>query len=98
MDISTNTYLNRCIWMDAEVIDYHICQLEYNCDACELHQRITNPKQSTIDKTSIITINIEDPQTDSFQPGVQYYQNHIWIKHISMNQVHVGVDNIFFNL
>ncbi len=98
MSNPTQINLNKCIWMDAEVIDYHICTIGYKCDTCEMHHRITNPEPSSFENSPTIPINIEDPQSDSFQPGLQYYRNHIWIKHISKHLVYVGIDNIIFNL
>ncbi|MCK5331433.1 MAG: hypothetical protein KAK01_08495 [Candidatus Marinimicrobia bacterium] len=92
----------KCIWMEAGVVDYQLCQLNYNCDACDFHSRITQPdyksKNDYPQRAKTVAININSPKADSFRAGIQYYPNHIWIKHIGRQLVIMGLDDMFFTL
>ena len=93
----------KCIWMEAEVVDYKICDMDFNCDSCAFHSQLTGCKQfenKSIDSGIIPTVEISvlDPNPAYFHPGVQYYRNHCWIKHIGKNTVLIGLDEFFLNL
>ncbi len=90
----------KCIWMEAGVVDYQLCQLNYNCDVCDFHSRITKPDEKSKSeypkRSRTVAININSPEADSFRAGIQYYPNHIWIKHIGRQLVIMGLDDLFF--
>ncbi|MFC1550778.1 hypothetical protein ACFL46_05760 [Candidatus Neomarinimicrobiota bacterium] len=89
--------------MEAKVVDYKICDMDFNCDSCAFHSRLTGHKQlkNESHKSDFIpSVNISIPNPDSayFHPGIQYYEDHCWIKHISKNTVLIGLDYFFLNL
>ncbi|MBC8403014.1 MAG: hypothetical protein H8E14_16125 [Candidatus Marinimicrobia bacterium] len=92
----------KCIWMEAGVVEYQLCQLNYDCDACDIHTRITKPdhksKNDCPPSAKTVAININSPKADSFRASIQYYPNHIWIKHIGRQLVIMGLDDMFFTL
>lgn len=98
-----NKRIKKCIWMEAEVIDYKICDLDFNCDSCAFHSRLTGykhleNKSSKSDFVPTIDISILDPNPVYFHAGAQYYKDHCWIKHVGKNIVLIGVDEFFLNL
>ena len=90
---------NHCIWMDAELMDYQLCTLDYQCDDCPIQQKIVQPiLYQTMEDSAFLPVNIRLPSPNEFRPGYQYYTNHIWIKRIGQSHVHVGIDNLFLRL
>ncbi|MFH1852221.1 MAG: hypothetical protein ABIA75_07750 [Candidatus Neomarinimicrobiota bacterium] len=88
--------------MEAGVVDYQLCRLNFECETCDIHSRVTKPAIAVGVEESrsqrLIKINFKSPATDSFVAGVQYYPNHVWIKRVSRNRVLTGLDDLFFSL
>jgi glycine cleavage system H lipoate-binding protein len=89
--------------MEAGVTEYKICDQDYNCDSCTYHLRLTGCKQldhdsSESDFSPTVDISILAPNPDFFHPGIQYYENHCWIKHTSKSTILIGLDEFFMNL
>ncbi len=98
-----NRRIKKCIWMEAEIVDYKICDLDFNCDSCTLHSRLTGRKHlenesNKSDHVHTVEISILDLNPTYFHAGAQYYENHCWIKHVGKNTILIGVDEFFLGM
>jgi glycine cleavage system H lipoate-binding protein len=88
----------KCIWMEAGVVPYKLCPLQYDCDRCEFYHRITRKPFRGEAAEKDVKICLNRARRDAFRPGIQYYANHIWLKHTGRNQVLLGLDECLIAL
>ena len=96
------TEVIKCIWMEAEVVDYKLCQLNYDCDSCSFHRKMTDPSSKTqqpVETSSVkVPFHLKKPSFNAFKPGYQYYENYIWIKRVGKYILLIGLDDFILNL
>ncbi|MBT4033422.1 MAG: hypothetical protein HOB84_01645 [Candidatus Marinimicrobia bacterium] len=90
---------HKCIWMDAESVDYQLCPLNQNCDLCDFHKQMMRGCRpgKTAEST---TIDIRKPEATviQFTPGLQFLNRHFWIKRTGKGKVHLGIDAFLFQI
>ncbi len=87
--------------MEAGILDYQLCQQNYECDSCSIHLKITRPRSEEIPRHASTEKSIKIRGitiSDSFEPGLQYYSNYVWIRHVGHELVTLGIDNLFLNI
>ena len=89
-----------CIWMDAKAVEYQLCPLKGNCDACEFHQKMVLGCQSHSTRVGSALMNIRDPDEAliEFHPGLQYLPGHFWYRRTGMGKIRIGVDGFIWQL
>ncbi len=91
----------KCIWMEAGAVEYQLCPLNLNCEKCDFYLQMTQgchqPRESA-DYPKYITFQKPKIEKVTFQPGYQYLPGHFWFKHISKNQMLVGMDDLLWKM
>lgn len=97
----------RCIWMDAGVVAYKLCDLEFKCDQCPFDAVMRKPVFEA-DENRSVTMAHEvrvpaggslDRYFASFEP-VQfpgdrvYAPGHLWVRHETDSSVTMGIDHV----
>ncbi len=94
--------VEKCIWMEAGVLEYQLCQMHFDCDNCEVQRSIQNPVPTGPAKpdqaAKLVPIILKPPPENAFLPGLQYYSNHLWINRVGKDLVVLGLDDFFLNL
>ncbi len=91
----------KCIWMEAGAVDYQLCPLNLNCEQCDFYLKMSRGCQQPGELTdSRNFISFQKPKIENihFKAGYQYLPGHFWFKHISKNQLLVGMDDILWKL
>ena len=90
----------RCIWMDAKAVEYQLCPLKHNCDACDFHKEMLQGCRAHTGATSSALMNLRDPEPDliQFHPGLQYINGHYWYKRIGAGKIRIGLNAFVWQL
>ncbi len=83
----------KCIWMDAESVEYQLCPLNQNCDLCDFHQEMIrgcHPGKTA--ESSTIEIRNPEATVIQFTPGLQFINRHFWLKRTGEGRVYLGLD------
>lgn len=86
---------NTCIWMEAGVLEYQLCPLHYNCDQCEIHQRLTHPRKVAEGKSpehSLVSMSLPANTDTVFEAGYQYLPGYLWVRRISKGRIRMGLN------
>jgi glycine cleavage system H protein len=96
----------KCIWMNAGLVDYKLCDKSYNCDNCDFHNdfnksssddlliesdRNNNPKPAEISLFSFL-------DNYKLKEDVYYSKNHLWIQTLSFDRLLMGLDSFASSL
>ncbi|MCF7825608.1 MAG: hypothetical protein K9M55_00160 [Candidatus Marinimicrobia bacterium] len=84
----------KCIWMDAESVEYQLCPLKQNCDLCDFHREMMRGCRRPGIKAETTTIDIKNPEVSviQFTPGLQFTHRHFWIKRTGKGKIRLGID------
>jgi len=85
----------NCLWMDAGVVDYKLCDRGYDCDRCPFDEAFhSHPKQDLIlsNRTSQTAIGRIDVQGCEVAQSLFYHPGHTWARIEEDGIVRVGVD------
>lgn len=89
----------KCIWMEAGVLDYQLCPLKHNCDVCDFHQEMIRGDRTHASPEEIkLLTKPPDPSLSQFLPGLQYLEGHLWYKRVGECRVRVGIDSMVWQL
>lgn len=90
----------RCIWMDAKAIEYQLCPLKQNCDACDFYQEMLGGHRSHPAGANTALINLRDPESTlaQFHPGLQYIPGHFWYKRTGAGRIRLGIDAFLWQI
>jgi len=107
MDARNQIHPPRCIWMDAGVVAYKLCDLDFRCDECPFDARMKHPV-SDIDESGQPGLTVR-PGRSPFQsieqffaafdpirfPGDRKYAaGHLWIRQDDSESATIGMDHI----
>jgi glycine cleavage system H lipoate-binding protein len=82
-----------CVWMQAGVVDYKLCDRAYDCDHCPFDEALhTRSKQQTFSRTR------DDSKSISVQgcriaPNLFYHREHTWARIEDGGMVRTGLDD-----
>ncbi|MCF7823176.1 MAG: hypothetical protein K9N35_03300 [Candidatus Marinimicrobia bacterium] len=90
----------KCIWMEAGVVDYQLCPLKRNCDLCDFHKEMIRGNRSSTSSSTSQTLTVRSPDISSvqFSPGLQYLEGHFWYKRVAAGRIRIGIDAILWQL
>lgn len=89
----------KCIWMDAESVEYQLCPLNRNCDQCDFHQQMMKGYRRGADiQDNALIIRTPELAFVQFTPGIQFIHRHFWIKRTGKGKIHLGVDAFMWQI
>lgn len=84
--------LHYCLWMDAGVVDYKLCDRSYNCDRCPFDEALHNHSDADSffsDRSNQATA----VQGFEFGPDRFYHPAHTWARVEENGIVRIGLDD-----
>ncbi|MBS0196444.1 MAG: hypothetical protein JSR77_06780 [Planctomycetes bacterium] len=79
-----------CVWVDAGVLNYRLCDHGFACEACPLDAAIRS------DPRLVLRQNLQEPEPGptlwSFPNDRLYADEHLWVQVVSAGHVRTGVD------
>jgi hypothetical protein len=99
MNFHNKIYENlKCIWMSSGLVDYKLCDRNFDCDNCsyysamrnvsQLHNTKPNVEDSRIEK--IIQKLINDLGKEELKKDCIYLNNHLMVKNLFANTYYIG--------
>ena len=100
-----STGLQSCVWMQAGVIDYKLCDLNYDCEHCPFDEALqgrtgvgeSRLHQSLLDRTALSwpmpLTRSENVQGCEIVGALFYHQLHSWARVEEGGNVRAGVDD-----
>ena len=90
----------KCIWMDAESVEYQLCPLNQNCDQCDFNKEMMKRSHRPGYKTNPTFLQVRNPESSviQFTPGLQFINRHFWIKRTGKGKVHLGMDAFMWQI
>ena len=93
----------ECVWMLAGVVDYRLCDLEYDCDNCPFDRVISEGSHkhdsridygSTLDRATLTTASRDAVVNPSQLPAALFYHPaHIWARVEEGGSIRAGLDD-----
>ncbi len=84
----------RCVWMEAGLLSYQLCDRMFECDSCPLdavmHGRI--PQDAAVREAGDAR-PVPGRAGDIPREGFQYSRNHWWLQNTALGQVRLGIEN-----
>lgn len=72
----------QCIWVSAGVLSYHLCDRDFDCDRCPLHQALSPESR-------------RPAVADSDWPRNRLYTDrHMWVEQLAGDEVRVGLTSM----
>jgi hypothetical protein len=72
----------QCVWVSAGVLHHHICDHDFDCDACPLHQALSPPTSRA------------GGQSAQWPKDRMYTDNHLWLETTSDDSVRIGLTSL----
>ncbi len=75
MPVSTEKNINdlRCVWMTAGVVNYKLCDLNFNCEFCEFHQVMQGLAHAHPGRKETAVDTFPDSESENIQQMVNTY-------------------------
>ena len=88
----------KCIWMSGNVVDYKLCDMNFDCDNCNFHramknsshQQMTNADVNDTRVEKIIQKLINDLGKEELKNDCIYLNNHLMVKNLFANTYYLG--------
>jgi hypothetical protein len=89
----------KCIWMSSGIVDYKLCDKNFDCEDCQFDKVIRNlsvdPKQKSFyadNEVSILDSLINKVKSQVFEPKNIYLKGHLVVKHLFANTYYLGIN------
>lgn len=97
-DSSTMSCAVKCVWMLAGVVDYKLCDREYDCDRCPFDQAFRDNAHAHTTRSDQRLMTSEGPGLTDLQgyevaPTLFYHPAHVWARIEEQGIVRVGLDD-----
>ncbi|HSE41123.1 MAG TPA: glycine cleavage system protein H [Acidobacteriota bacterium] len=79
----------KCIWMTAGVVDYKLCEFQFDCDNCGFDRAI---RQRFPDEMKCTT-EIIDESGYKLDESLFYHPAHIWMRVEEEGRIRIGLDD-----
>ncbi len=82
----------RCVWMDAGLVSYQLCERKLDCDECPLDIAL---RQSFTDHQVVPPMQTALPKdrgTPEVRGGILYGRKHVWVRAGAEHCVRVGIE------
>lgn len=89
----------KCIWMSSSVVDYKLCDKDFNCDNCQFDKVLRNlaidskQQNSSFDSSaSIIDSLLKKVKNQVFEPKNIYLKSQLVVKHLFAETYYLGIN------
>ena len=98
-DISNNLYESlKCVWMSGNLVEYKLCDRNFDCDNCEFykaminssHHKVDNIKEGDAKVNRIINKIMDDLGKDELNKNYIYLNNNLVVKNLFANTYYIG--------
>lgn len=72
----------QCVWVSAGVLHHHICDRDFDCDACPLHQALSPPTSRA------------GSQNAQWPNDRMYTDNHLWVEQTGDDSARIGLTSL----
>lgn len=98
-DYQNNRYYDlKCIWMASRIVDYKLCDKEFDCENCpfdkEVRSTSTDNEMLDINKKNILESLNDKLQNIKYDEKIIYLKNSLMIKQIFGNTFYIGLNPI----
>ena len=83
---------NRCVWMTAGVLQYQLCDREYQCEECPLDSAIRRQVRPPAAGADAPHTRPSAAQEPALREGCRYSRNHCWIQTVAPRLLRVGIE------
>ena len=90
-DQASGAEILHCLWMDAGVVDYKLCDRSYDCERCPFDEALHSHPQPSVFVGR--TTNSIDVQGCEVGPNLFYHPGHTWARVEGDGIVRVGLDD-----
>ena len=88
----------KCIWMASNIVDYKLCDNEFQCDDCifdkVMRNRFSNKDIKNANVPDILQNVIQNIDKEEYNSSFVYFHNHIVTKQIFGNTYYLGISNL----
>jgi glycine cleavage system H lipoate-binding protein len=83
----------KCVWMLAGVVDYKLCDRDYDCEGCPLDQALGYGSQTHHSRQR--TARADEARLSAFkhEPTLFYHPAHVWARIEDEGSVRIGLDD-----
>jgi len=83
----------RCVWMEAGVLFYRLCDRQQDCDNCPLDAAMHGRVTSTVEPISAGGPGVSDtPFQDTLLEGLRYSRGHWWALRLQSHRFRLGIE------
>lgn len=97
---SNNYQSLKCIWMASQVVEYKLCDNNFDCENCQFDKVMTNlfnDQQSINNKSNIAQVIAENLNRIRFDNQIIYLKNNLVAKKICSDTFYLGLNPIFIS-
>jgi hypothetical protein len=90
----------KCIWMSSHLVDYKLCDRDFDCENCQFDRVMRNKSDNNaveviVDENySPIEEAIKRIKAQAYEPKNIYLKNQLMVKHLFANTFYVGINPI----
>ena len=91
----------KCIWMSSAVVDYKLCDKDFDCENCQFDKVIRNlavdskQQTSTAENTfSILDSLMKKVKNQGYEPKNIYLKSQLMVKHLFADTYYLGINPI----
>ncbi|HEU4390929.1 MAG TPA: glycine cleavage system protein H [Blastocatellia bacterium] len=100
----TTNHTPKCVWMLAGVVDYKLCDLEYDCERCPFDRVIQSGTQRVNETVDIRNCGFDEqpgrlgavrsgPDSYYLPPALFYHPAHVWARVEDGGRIRAGLDD-----
>lgn len=98
----SNDYeMMKCIWMASEIVEYKLCDNQFDCENCQFDRMIrnlSNEKETLLPDKINCTNNILDKlQSIKYDDKIIYLKNNLIAKEICPNTFYLGINPLLLS-
>ena len=89
----------KCIWMSSNIVDYKLCDKDFDCENCQFDKVIRNlavdskQQSSTSENTvSILASLMKRVKNQVYEPKNIYLKNQLMVKHLFADTYYLGIN------
>jgi len=99
--INNSNILQKCVWMDSNVIEYKLCDKNFDCENCQFYNVMRNPNYRVEDRLNKMQnlIDIFENKINSIKYDEKfiYLRNCFIMKQVLPNTYYLGLNPIFIS-
>jgi hypothetical protein len=88
----------KCIWMSSNVVDYKLCDRNFDCDNCNFHSAMMNSSHHLSNNMNVNDTRVEkiihklinDLGKEELKKDCIYLTNHLMVKNLFSNTYYIG--------